>query len=196
MARQVRIEYPGAHYHVMARGDRREPIVEDDADREDFLLTLGRACSKTGWRVHAWVLMTNHYHWLIETPEPNLVQGMKWFQNTFTRRFNVRRKRWGHVFGGRYKAVLLDPDDAGGYYFESLIDYIHLNPARAGIVDPSIGLGLLEYRWSSLRTGYAAAASSRPSLDGNFGGVCGQRREGHGGGPTAICGGTRRAQEV
>ena len=90
MPRQPRIEYGGAFYHVMARGDRREPIVWSDRDRYDFVETLGRACARTGWRVHAWVLMDNHYHWLLETPEPNLVEGMRWFQNTYARRFNLR----------------------------------------------------------------------------------------------------------
>ncbi|MEM6821842.1 MAG: transposase, partial [Verrucomicrobiota bacterium] len=90
MPRQPRIEYPGAVYHVMARGNRREPIVRDEQDRERYLETLAEVCEKTGWLVHAWVLMDNHYHWLLETPEPNLVEGMKWFQNTYTRRFNSR----------------------------------------------------------------------------------------------------------
>jgi REP element-mobilizing transposase RayT len=161
MARQARIEFEGAFYHVMARGDRREPIVMGDEDRRDFLATMGRACARAGWRVHAWVLMTNHYHWLIETPRANLVDGMRWFQNTHTRRFNVRNRQWGHVFGGRYKAVLVDPEDGTGAYFEALLDYIHLNPVRAGMVDPSRGLGLIEYPWSSLSRGYAVAPRKR-----------------------------------
>jgi len=81
MPRQPRIEFQGAYYHVMARGDRREPIVVDDADREMFVRTLGEACTKAGWKIHAWVLMGNHYHLLLETPRANLVSGMKWFQN-------------------------------------------------------------------------------------------------------------------
>ncbi len=116
MARQPRIEYEGAFYHVMARGDRREPIVEDGEDRRVFLATLGQAATRTGWRVHAWVLMTNHYHWLIETAQANLVDGMRWFQNTYTRRFNARHRRWGHVFGGRYSRSERDslPDSPKG----------------------------------------------------------------------------------
>ncbi|MEM8569059.1 MAG: transposase, partial [Bacteroidota bacterium] len=86
----------------MARGDRRESIYHNDEDRKLFLETLGEACGQTGWRVHAWVLMDNHYHLVIETPEANLVAGMKWLQNTYTRRFNAAHKLWGHVFGGRY----------------------------------------------------------------------------------------------
>ena len=76
MPRQLRIEYPGAVYHILARGDRREAIVEDDGDREMFVATLAEACKRTGWQVLAWVLMDNHYHWLVRTPEPNLVDGM------------------------------------------------------------------------------------------------------------------------
>ena len=105
MARSVRIEYPGAFYHVMARGNRREAIFGDDDDRRFFLQTLGEACGMTGWRVHAWVLMSNHYHLFIETPEANLVAGMQWLQNTYTRRFNTRHRLWGRLFGDRYKAV-------------------------------------------------------------------------------------------
>jgi len=161
MARQLRIEYEGAFYHVMARGDRREAIVLSDVDRVDFLETMARACLRSGWRLHAWVLMSNHYHWLLETPRANLVDGMRWFQDTYTRRFTVRNRQWGHVFGGRYKAVILDPEDADGLYFQALLDYIHLNPVRAAMVDPGEGPGLLEYTWSSLSRGYANAPSRR-----------------------------------
>ncbi|MGI8603326.1 MAG: transposase, partial [Verrucomicrobiales bacterium] len=98
MPRQLRIEMAGGMYHVMARGDRREPIFHGDADRELFLRTLGEACERCGWRVHAWVLMSNHYHLLLETPRPNLVAGMSWLQNTFTIRFNRRHRLSGHLF--------------------------------------------------------------------------------------------------
>ena len=108
MARQVRIEYPGAVYHCMARGDRREPIVRDDADREAFAELLGELAGRTGWEVLAWVLMDNHYHLVFKTPEANLVSGMKWLQNTWTKRFNARHRLWGHLFGGRYKSVLVE----------------------------------------------------------------------------------------
>src|SRR6266511_1885531 len=132
MARSIRIEIPGAFYHVMARGNRREAIFLDDNDRRFFLETLGEACGKTGWRVHAWVLMGNHYHVCVETPEPNLVAGMQWFQNTLTRRFNVRHRKWGRLFGDRYKAVIVEGEN--DYYYQTLLDYIHLNPVRAGLV--------------------------------------------------------------
>jgi REP element-mobilizing transposase RayT len=88
MARQLRVEYAGAIYHVMNRGDRRELIFMDDADRQRFVETLGEVCAKTGWQVHAYVLMPNHFHWVVETPQPNLVTGMKWLLGTYTSRFN------------------------------------------------------------------------------------------------------------
>lgn len=160
MARQPRIEFPNAFYHVMCRGDRREPIFEDDEDRRTFLRTLSECCEKSGWRIYAWVLMSNHYHWVLQTPEANLVAGMKWFQNTYTRRLNTRHAKWGHVFGGRYKAVLVEA--SGGGYLETLIDYVHLNPARAGMVDMQNGMGLLDFPWSSLAQGYGVYASERP----------------------------------
>ena len=101
MARSVRVQYAGAVYHVMCRGDRREEIFRDDADRRMFLETLGEACGRSGFRVHAYELMPNHYHLLVETPEPNLVDGMRWFQGTYTQRFNSRHRVSGHLFQGR-----------------------------------------------------------------------------------------------
>ena len=89
MPRCVRLEYAGAVYHVMCRGDRREAIFLADGDRELFLATLAEMCARTGTFIHSFVLMTNHYHLLLETPEPNLVAGMKWLQGTYTQRFNV-----------------------------------------------------------------------------------------------------------
>ena len=136
MPRQVRIEFPGAMYHVMARGDRREAIVQGDEDRRAFMRTLGEACERAGFLVHAYVLMTNHYHLLLETTEANLSRGMGWLQNAFTRRINTRHRLWGHVFGGRYKAILVEP----GNCFWALLDYIHLNPVRAGLVNAGDGL--------------------------------------------------------
>lgn len=155
MPRQIRIQYPGALYHVMARGDRREAIFLDDEDRKMFLEALAEVCGRTGWKCHAYVLMTNHYHLVLETPEPNLVAGMAWLQNTYTRRHNVRHKLWGHLFGGRYKAVLVD--DEMGTYLATLIDYVHLNPVRARLVRAAEGLE--SYEWSSL--GYYLVTDSK-----------------------------------
>ena len=145
MARKTRVEFAGAIYHVIDRGDRREAIYRDDADRMAFLETLTQACLRTGWRLHAYVLMSNHYHLMLETPEPNLVRGMHWFQATWTMRFNRRWRLRGHVLQGRYKAVVVDPDALN--YFVTLSDYIHLNPVRAGIV--GLNDRLFDYRWSS-----------------------------------------------
>ena len=111
MARPLRIEYAGAVYHVMARGNQGQVIFRDDGDRRRFLETLGEACEKTGWRIHAYVLMGNHYHLLVETPEGNLVTGMKWLQGTYTQRFNGRHEVFGHLFQGRYKAILVEADN-------------------------------------------------------------------------------------
>ncbi len=105
MARKLRIRYSGAMYHVMNRGDRREAIFDDDPDRHRFLSTLGETCAKTDWQVHAFCLMPNHFHLVLETPQPNLVAGMKWFLGTYTSRHNRRHKEFGHLFSGRYKAL-------------------------------------------------------------------------------------------
>ena len=98
MARKLRLQYPGAIYHVMNRGDRREAIFLDDVDRRCFLQTLSEACAKTSWPVHAYCLMGNHFHLVLETPQPNLVEGMKWLLGTYTSRFNRRHKYFGHLF--------------------------------------------------------------------------------------------------
>ena len=98
MVRPLRLEYAGAAYHVMARGNQGRAIYRDDRDRLRFLETLGEACGKTGGRLHAYVLMGNHYHLLVETPEANLVAGMKWLQGTYTQRFNGRHQLRGHLF--------------------------------------------------------------------------------------------------
>ncbi len=156
MPRKARVEFPGAVYHVLDRGDRQEAILRDERDREQFLATLAQVCGRTGWRLHAWVLMTNHYHLLLETPQANLVAGMKWFQTTYTVRFNRRHRLRGHLFQGRYKAVVVDPEERG--YFATLSDYIHLNPVRAGMI--SLQERLFDYRWSSY--GWYAAARGRP----------------------------------
>jgi REP element-mobilizing transposase RayT len=128
-------------------------------DRRFFLQTLSEACGMTGWRVHAWVLMGNHYHLCIETPEANLVEGMKWLQNAYTRRFNVRHRKWGRLFGDRYKAGIVE--GARGDSYRTLLDYIHLNPVRARLLAPRRGQGVLDYPWSSVAGGYALPLSRR-----------------------------------
>jgi REP element-mobilizing transposase RayT len=145
MARKLRIQYPGAIYHVMNRGDRREPIFKDEADHERLLATLGEACVKTGWYVLAYCLLPNHFHLVVETPNANLVAGMKWLLGTYTSRFNRRHKLFGHLFSGRYKALIVD--GRGDGYLKTVCDYVHLNPARAQLLSPE--QALREYRWSS-----------------------------------------------
>ncbi len=157
MPRKARVEFPGAVYHLLDRGDRQEAIFHDDRDRESFLATLGQTCARTGWRVHAFVLMSNHYHLLVETPEANLIAGMRWFQTTYTVRFNRRHRLSGHLFQGRYKAVLVDPEARD--YFVTLSDYIHLNPVRARMI--SLEERLYDYRWGSYR--WYATLAERPA---------------------------------
>jgi REP element-mobilizing transposase RayT len=147
MARPLRIEYPGAHYHVTSRGDRQEAIFEDDQDRTAFLNVLGEVISRFRWRCHAYCLMGNHYHLMIETPEGNLTKGMRQLNGVFTQWSNRRHKRSGHVFQGRYKAILVDRDS----YFLELARYIVLNPERAAMVKhPN------QWKWSS----YGATSGS------------------------------------
>ena len=133
-----------------------------------FLDVLEAACARTGWLCHAFVLMGNHYHLVLETPEPNLVAGMAWVQNTYTRRHNVRHKLWGHLFGGRYKAVLVDAE--AGDYFATLVDYVHLNPVRAGMV--RLEEGLESFRWSSLGSYLGPASERRPWQQAERGLAC------------------------
>jgi len=157
MARKLRVQYPGAIYHVMNRGDRREPIFKDEADRERFLVTLGEACLKTGWQVHAYCLMANHFHLVVETPRANLVPGMKWFLGTYTSRFNRRHQLFGHLFSGRYKSLIVD--GSGNGYLRTVCDYVHLNPARAQLLSPE--QPVRAYRWSSWPE-YLKAPGKRP----------------------------------
>ncbi len=145
MARKLRVQYEGAIYHVMNRGDHRENIFRSDKDRELFLETLGEGCAKTDWQIHAWCLMRNHFHLVVETPKANLVDGMKWFLGTYTSRFNRRHKLFGHLFSGRYKALFVD--GRGNGYLKTACDYVHLNPARAKLL--SAQQKLSDFRWSS-----------------------------------------------
>ena len=176
MPRKVRIEYPGAMYHVMSRGDRREDIFVDDEDRQRFLSTLGEACQKTEWQVHAYCLMRNHFHLVIETPQANLVAGMKWHLGVYTKRFNIRHKLCGHLFAGRYKALVVE--GSGNGYLRTVCDYVHLNPVRAKLIKPE---GFLEsFAWSSYGE-YLKPARQRPPwlrVDRLLGGDLQTRRKG------------------
>ena len=142
----------------MNRGDRREPIFKDDEDRRCFLETLGQCCGKTGWQVHAYCLMPNHFHLVIETPQANLVAGMKWFLGTYTSRFNRRHKVFGHLFSGRYKSLIVD--GGGDGYLRTVCEYVHLNPVRARLIGPQEPLQT--FGWSSY-PGYLQRAGKRPS---------------------------------
>jgi len=157
MPRKLRIEYPGAMYHVMSRGNRRQDIFLDDVDRHDFLKTLAEACQKTGWQVHAYCLMSNHYHLVLETPNANLVAGMAWLQSTYTIRLNHRHKLIGHVLSGRYQAQLVE--GSGNGYLRTACDYVHLNPVRARLLKAEDRL--LAYPWSSFGY-YLSASAHRP----------------------------------
>lgn len=149
MARPLRYEAAGAVYHVMARGDGGKDVFKDDKDRFAWTDLLEKAHGRFGWRVHAWVLMGNHFHLLLETPEANLVAGMKWMLGVFSQGWNRRRGRRGHVFQGRYKSVVVNGEEAEGSYFKIVADYIHLNPVRSGWVGGDTGKRLRSWRWSS-----------------------------------------------
>jgi len=158
MSRKPRIEYKGAVYHVMNRGDRGGKVFKDKLDYELFLHAMEEVCERTGWRIHSFVLLPNHFHWLLETPEANLVAGMKWFLGAYSQRFNNRHGQRGHVFQGRYKAVVIEAESGG--YFETVSTYVHLNPARAGLLrDPEKGLE--QYQWSSYPW-YVGPGKKRP----------------------------------
>ena len=162
MPRAVRHEYEGAVYHVMCRGNngqsifeatrpadfsnRRVAVVKKGIGQRLFLSTLEEVCQQTGWRVHAYVLMNNHYHLLLETPEANRVAGMKWFQGTYTQRLNAMFRSRGHLFQGRYKALPIEGDAS---CFSAVGNYIHLNPFRAGRVGEGHEQPLESYEWSS-----------------------------------------------
>jgi putative transposase len=158
MARKLRVQYPGAIYHVMSRGNQRRPIARDDADRLLLLKTLAEACGKTGWQIHAYCIMNNHFHLVVETPQANLVAGMKWLLGTYTGRFNRRHKLFGHLFSGRYKSLIVDGSGTG--YLRTVCDYVHLNPVRAKLLPRD--KALKDYGWSSYND-YLRASSKRPS---------------------------------
>jgi REP element-mobilizing transposase RayT len=143
MARKLRLEWAGACYHVINRGNYRRELFSGKGAAESFVTCLSEAAARFGWRLHAYVVMSNHFHLAVETPEPNLSDGMKWLQGTWARRFNEFRDEQGRPFQGRYKALHVEP----GHALAQVAHYIHLNPIRAKIVSAE---RLLEYHWSSL----------------------------------------------
>ncbi|MBI3399767.1 MAG: transposase [Deltaproteobacteria bacterium] len=142
MARPLRIEYPCAFYHVTSRGNEQKEILKNDKDKEKFISYLESATIRYDAAIHAYCLMNNHYHLLIETPSGNLSQIMRHINGAYTTYFNLKRKRAGHLLQGRYKAILVDADE----YAQELSRYIHLNPVRAGITERPE-----EYAWSSYK---------------------------------------------
>ncbi len=142
MARPLRLEFAGALYHLTARGNARADIFADDEDRQLFLDLLGKEIRQQGWRCYAYCLMDNHYHLLIETPEANLVAGMRRLNGVYTQAFNRRHTRVGHLFQGRYKSIVVDKDSYG----LELCRYIVLNPVRARMVKHAA-----DWAWSSYR---------------------------------------------
>jgi REP element-mobilizing transposase RayT len=140
MARPLRVEYPGAYYHVINRGNNQEKIFLNDRDKQKFLEYLGKANERFSVIIHTYCLMSNHFHLLVQTPEPNLSRAMQWINVSYATYFNRKCGRCGHLFQGRFKAILIDADG----YLKHLSRYIHVNPVRAKIVStPS------KYQWSS-----------------------------------------------
>jgi putative transposase len=158
MPRTARLEYPGACYHVINRGNYRKDIFESEGARGAFERTLFEACERSGWRLHAFVILRNHFHLALETPEANLSEGMKWLQGTWVSRFNRLRKVQGRPFQGRFKSILVQPGPA----LAEVSHYIHLNPSRAKVVSME---DLPKFRWSSLH--YFGSKRRPPFLDGS-----------------------------
>ncbi len=142
MARAWRIEYEGALYHVLSRGNEKQNIVTNDDDRKLFLATVGEMAKRFEIDLFVYVLMDNHYHFLFRTNRANLCRSMQWFGATYTKRFNLRHNRSGHLFQGRFKNMLVQ----NNAYLLQLSYYIHRNPLRAGMVRR-----LADYKWSSYR---------------------------------------------
>ena len=152
MARPLRLEYAGATYHVTSPGDRREAIYDDDLDRTRWLEIIAQVCDRFNWRIHAYCLMDNHYHLVIETVDGNLSKGMRQLNGVYTQYYNRRHGRSGHVFQGRYKAIHVDKEN----YLLELARYVVLNPVRASMV-----ADVINWPWSS----YPAAVGHCSSPD-------------------------------
>ena len=140
MTRPWRIEFEGAYYHILSRGNERRKIFSDNSDRVSFLETLSKMSDRFEVEIYAYVLMDNHYHLLLKTNKPNISKSMQWFGTTYTRQYNIKHKRNGHLFQGRFKSFLIENDE----YLTLLSCYIHRNPLRAGIIRR-----LVDYPWSS-----------------------------------------------
>ena len=149
MSRPLRLEIAGGLYHVTSRGDRRENIYHDDTDRLAWLAILAQVCERYNWRIHAWCQMSNHYHLIIETVECNLSAGMRQLNGVYTQDTNRRHHLSGHVFQGRYKAILVERDS----YLLELSRYVVLNPVRAAMVKHT-----RQWKWSS----YQAMIGNEP----------------------------------
>lgn len=155
MPRKLRLEYPGACYHVINRGNYRSDIFKTEGAKVAFETCLFEACAKSGWLLHAYVLMSNHYHCALETPDGNLVSGMQWLQATFANRFNKLRGARGHLFQGRYKSLIVEE----GLPLGQVCHYIQLNPVRAGVATVE---SLQDYRFSSYW--YLSRPKQRPGF--------------------------------
>ena len=143
MARPLRIEYPGALYHITSRGNAGQKIFRSDKDRSVFLQLLGTVIERFHWLCHAWCFMDNHYHLVIETPEGNLSRGMRQLNGIYTQKYNGKYHKTGHIFQGRFKAILVDKDS----YLLELCRYVALNPVRAHMIEKPE-----DFRWSSYRS--------------------------------------------
>lgn len=155
MGRSWRIEFEGAYYHILSRGNEKREIAADDVDRRRMLDTIGEAAERFDLDIFAYVLMPNHYHLLLRTQKANLSRAMQWFGTTYTQRYNRRHTRSGHLFQGRFKSILVESDA----YLLRLSLYIHRNPVRAGLVER-----LADFPWSSYRA-YAYGKSAPDWLD-------------------------------
>jgi REP element-mobilizing transposase RayT len=154
MARPLRIEYPGAVYHITSRGNERKEIFKSEGDRADFLNVLHSVNKRYNWLCHAYCLMDNHYHILIETPDGNLSRGMRQLNGVYTQIFNKQHGRVGHLFQGRYKAILVEKES----HLLEVCRYVVLNPVRARIVESPD-----QWKWSSYM-GTAGKGKPHPSL--------------------------------
>src|SRR3989338_74178 len=152
MSRPLRIEYAGAVYHITSRGNEKKAVFKDDSDRETFLKALAQVNKRYNWLCHAYCLMDNHYHLLIETPDGNLSLGMRQLNGVFTQRFNNRHKRAGHLFQGRFKGILIQKES----HLLEVCRYVVLNPVRAKAAKHP-----REWGWSSYRATGGLAAVPR-----------------------------------